>query len=181
MKCSIKQDVFLANGANKSRFITVLSKNLRRTGNKVVECEEDADTHIVRCTLELATTGVHVHVVADDTDVALLLLYHWNDTMADITITFERTKASFSIKSSINSHSSLLKPYLLVLHSSTGLVVILRLLSTRKAKPHYSRRLKHLCNFVRCWIHSEIQMLINLKSALLESNYFFKCMVEKDH
>ena len=29
-------------------------------------------------------------------------------------------KASFSIKSSINSHSSLLKSYLLVLHSWTG-------------------------------------------------------------
>ena len=119
-KYSIKQDVFLANGVNKSRFIIMLSKNLRQTGNKVVECKEDADTHIVRCALELATTGVHVNFVADDTYVALLLLYHWNDTMADITVTFERTKASFSIKSSINSHSSLLKPYLLVLHSSNG-------------------------------------------------------------
>ena len=98
----------------------MLSKNLRRTGNKVVECKEDADTHIVRCALELATTSVQVNFVADDTDVALLLLYHWNDTMADITVTFKRTKASFSIKSSINSHSSLLKPYFLVLHSSNG-------------------------------------------------------------
>ena len=66
MKCSIKQDVFLANGANKSRFITMLLKNLQRAGNKVVECQEDADTQIVRCALELATTCVHVIVVADD-------------------------------------------------------------------------------------------------------------------
>ena len=73
-----------------------------------------------QCALELATTCVHVNVVADDTDVALLLLYHWNDTMADITITSERTKATFGMKSSMNSHSSLLKPYLLVLHSWTG-------------------------------------------------------------
>ena len=108
MKCSIKQDVFLAISVNKSRFITILLKNLQRTGNKVVECEEDADTHIVRCALELATTGVHVSVAADDTDVVLLLLYHWNDIMADITIYFENMKASFSMKSSINSHSSLL-------------------------------------------------------------------------
>ena len=35
-KCSIKQDVFLANDANKSKFITMLSKNLPRAGNKVV-------------------------------------------------------------------------------------------------------------------------------------------------
>ena len=39
-------------------------------------CKEDADTHIFRCALELATTSVRVSVVADDTDVALLLLYH---------------------------------------------------------------------------------------------------------
>ena len=119
-KCRIKQNVFLANDANKSRFITMLSKNLRRAGNKVVQCEEDADTQIVRCALELATTGVQVIVVADDTDVVLLLLYHWNDTMADIKITSERTKAAFSTKSFINSHSTLLKPYLLVLYSWTG-------------------------------------------------------------
>ena len=119
-KCNIKQDVFLANGANKSSFITTLSKNLRRAGNKVVECEEDDLECALEGALELATTGAHVIVVADDTDVALLLLYHWNDTMADIKITSERTKATFSIKSSINSHSTLLKPHLLVLHSWTG-------------------------------------------------------------
>ena len=121
-KCSIKQDVFLANGANKSKFINMLLKNLWRTGNKVAEYEEDTDTHIVRCTLELATIGVQVNVVAVDTDVALLLLYHWNVTMTDITIAFQRTKASkaFSITSSINSHSGLLNPYLFVLHAWSG-------------------------------------------------------------
>ena len=119
-KCSIKQNVFLANGMNKLRFITMLSKNLWLTGNKVVECEVDAVTHIVRYALKLATTSVHINVAADDTNVTLLLFYHWNDTMADITITFQRTTALFNVKSSINSHSSLLKPYLPVLHSWTG-------------------------------------------------------------
>ena len=60
--------------------------------NKVVECKEGVYTHIVRCALELATAVVNANVLADETDGAL----------------------------SFNSYSSLLKPYLLVLHSWTG-------------------------------------------------------------
>ena len=119
-KCRIKQDVFLSNSTNKSRFIIALSNKLRESGITVVECEEDADTHIVGCALQLATAGANVNVIADDTDVALLLLYHWEETMADITITSERANETFDIKTSIRSHPSCLKPYLLVLHSYTG-------------------------------------------------------------
>ena len=53
-KCRIKQDVFLYNSTNKSRFITLLSRNLREDGNNVIECEEDADTHIARCAIQFA-------------------------------------------------------------------------------------------------------------------------------
>ena len=45
----------------------------------------------VRYALILGTTGVEVIVVADDTDVTILFLYHWNVTMPGITITFEKT------------------------------------------------------------------------------------------
>lgn len=52
MKGSIKQDVFLANGAYESRFIVMLSNNLCGAGNKVVECKGDADTQIVKFVVE---------------------------------------------------------------------------------------------------------------------------------
>ena len=100
-KCSIKQDVFLANGTNKQRFIAMLSKYLRGAANKVVVCKEEVDTQVAECPVETAGIGVNV-IVAADAD--LLLFYHRNDTMADITITSEKIKATFGIKSSINNH-----------------------------------------------------------------------------
>ena len=125
-----------------------------------------------RCALELATTGVHVIVVADDTDVALLLLYHWNDTMADIKITSERTKTTSSIKSSINSHLTLLKPYLLVLHSWTG--------CDTTSAIHMKGKTSLL---------KKIEMSLQVRQVLDtfrdpnadQLSYFLKCMVEKDH
>ena len=119
-KCRIKQDVFLYNSTNKSRFITLLSRKLREDGNNVIECEEDADTHIARCAIQFAREGANVNVVADDTDVALLLMYHWDETMADITLTSQRANTTFDIKRSINSHHRCLKPYYLVVHSCLG-------------------------------------------------------------
>ena len=47
-KINIKQDVFLANNTNKSRFIDMLSSYLREAGNTVVGCKEDADTEIAK-------------------------------------------------------------------------------------------------------------------------------------
>ena len=97
----------------------MLSDYLTRAGNIVIKCEEDADTEIVRCAIDVAKTGRRVNVVADDTDVALLLLYHWNAKMADVTFTSERSKATFDIKSSLSDQSHLIKPYPQVLHACT--------------------------------------------------------------
>ena len=52
---------------------------LGRAGNLVIKCEEEADIEIVRCVVDVAKTGRRVNVVADVTDVAILLLYHWNE------------------------------------------------------------------------------------------------------
>ncbi|KAG1691849.1 hypothetical protein GQR58_007370 [Nymphon striatum] len=74
----------------------------------------------VRCALYVAETGRKVNVVADDTDVALLLLYHWSESMEEITFTSERSKATFNITSSLLKIPAQIKSYLLVLHAWTG-------------------------------------------------------------
>ena len=96
-KVLMKQDKFLLSGENKSRFIDMLSGYLTRAGNDVVQCKNDADTEMVKCALDVAKTGRRVNVVADDTDVALLLLYHCEEEMADVSFTSERSKATFDI------------------------------------------------------------------------------------
>ena len=118
-KVTIKQDLFLTSSLNKARLIKLLSTYLIAAGNEVVNCKEDADTYIVKCALEKSKCGIKVNVVADDTDVALLLLYHWEDNMADVTITSEKSKTTFSIRGSLEPLMTI-KPYLLVVHAWTG-------------------------------------------------------------
>ena len=42
-------------------------------------------------------------VVSDDTDVAIMLLYHWDHHLKDIVFTSERSKKSWSIGESVEA------------------------------------------------------------------------------
>ena len=66
----------MSNENNKSQFISLLSKYLRLDGYVVYTADGDADTMIVTCALQYASQGNDVNVVADDTDVLVLLMYH---------------------------------------------------------------------------------------------------------
>ena len=72
------QEVFLANEKNKHQFILLISRYLKDDGQVVHQSTGDADTMIVRCALQYAIEGSEVNVVADDTDVLVLLMYHWH-------------------------------------------------------------------------------------------------------
>ena len=69
--------------------------------SKVINSDEDTGTEIARCALYVAETGRRVNVVEDDTDVALLLLYHRKCGMANVKFTSEKSKATFDISSSL--------------------------------------------------------------------------------
>ena len=61
----------------------------------------------------------HVTVVADDTDIAVLLVHHWEDEMADIFFLQERWNKSWSIKNASLTNKSI-KNHLLFIHSWSG-------------------------------------------------------------
>ena len=107
----------LSNSTNKSRFIDMLSSYLTKSQNKVINSDENADTEISLCALHVAETGWRVNVVADDTDVALLLLYHWKSGMANIKFTSEKSKATVDISGSLLEMPANIKPYLLALYA----------------------------------------------------------------
>ena len=86
------QTAFLANKNNKMQFIALLGNALQEVGHQVKYSQGDADTSIVSTALDIATSGRKVTVVADDTDVLVLLMYHWNDEMADIFFLSEARK-----------------------------------------------------------------------------------------
>ena len=48
------------------------------------QSNKDADTMNVQCVLQYVIEGNEVNVVADDTDVLVLLMYHWKQNMASI-------------------------------------------------------------------------------------------------
>ena len=59
-------------------------------------------------------------VIADDTDVAILLLYHWNPELCDIILTSERSKKSWSIMNCCEDVTPQLKTALLAIHAFSG-------------------------------------------------------------
>ena len=91
-----------------------------KSRNKVINSDENTDTEIARCALHVVETGRRVNLVADDTDVALLLLYHWKSCMVNIAFTSDKSKATFDISFSISEMPDNIKPYLLVLHAWTS-------------------------------------------------------------
>ena len=95
----------------------MLSGYLIKSGNKVINSDEDADTEIARCALYVAETGRRVNVVTEDKDVVLLVLCHWKSGMANITFTSEKSKATTDICSSLSEMPANIKLYILVLRA----------------------------------------------------------------
>ena len=92
MEALINQQTFLFNERNKSQFITVLSHYLKADNQSVHQSAGDADTMIVACARQYAIQGTKVTVVADDTDVLVLIMYHWKKEIADIYFSSEISK-----------------------------------------------------------------------------------------
>lgn len=83
MYLKTKKDVFLSSTSNKSRFLIDLAVHLRSKSISVIESPSDADVLIVRTALNIAKHNRTV-VVADDTDILVLLIYHTTKKCMDV-------------------------------------------------------------------------------------------------
>ena len=92
---------FLSSSNNKTELINFLSDHLTDNGQNVYVCKADADTKIVSTALDIAQ-NVPVIVVADDTDIAIMLLYHWKQEMCEVRFLQERGKSVGTSKHCIN-------------------------------------------------------------------------------
>ena len=114
------QDRFLSNKNNKSQFIDLISRFLKYDYQNVMNCNGDADTTIVKTAINQATLSSNpVVVVTDDTDIAIVRLYHWKDCMVDIIFFPERLQKGGSVKS-ITPFLTTIKEYLLFIHAWSG-------------------------------------------------------------
>ena len=69
-----KKDLFLSNPLNKQRFINLLSAELKNHGISCINCEEDADTEVVKAAIMMSRQR-KVTVWADDADITVLLIH----------------------------------------------------------------------------------------------------------
>ena len=130
VRCDIpafcNQSAFLSNEKNKKQFIELLGKALEESGHHVLYSQGDADTLIVSTALDIAKSSRKVTVVSDDTDVLILLIYHWNTEFADIFFHSEakkditKTVPIYSIEDITLSLGSNLKILILFIHAWSG-------------------------------------------------------------
>ena len=78
------REEFLSNTKNKEQLIKLLASHFVTQGHQVLNCEEGADTQIVTEALDVACRKENVTVVAEDTDILVLLLYVWNTGIEEI-------------------------------------------------------------------------------------------------
>ena len=97
MPLLVPKDTFLANKSNKSRFIKLLTSHLEESGCTVRQAEDDADFLITIIALQLAENGVTT-VIGDDTDLLVLLCYHFNENTPDNNIYFKSELKSGATK-----------------------------------------------------------------------------------
>ena len=116
-KVKANQEAFLSNEKNKRRLIKKISKMLIADRQTVRNCKEGAGTEIVKCTIDFGK-HCHVNVVADDTYVALMLLFHWTPILHEITFTSK--KKSWNIRDAVSTLQDSLQSYIKVLHAFTG-------------------------------------------------------------
>ena len=75
---SCSQKAFLKNSKNKGKFIELLSNHLANDGHYIRNSKGDGDTLIVSTRIQYTKKQDNeVLVVANDADILVLLIYHW--------------------------------------------------------------------------------------------------------
>jgi len=121
-----KQAEFLSNSNNKAQLIKALALRLRSKGHVVIECDGDADRPIVIKAIEIAREQEDVTVVADDTDILVMLVHMWDETLGNIFLRHEAKKSIkkdleiINIKNVASNLPSYAKECLLFIHAWSG-------------------------------------------------------------
>ena len=83
MHLSEKKEDFLSNVQNKQKFIQLVGERMEKAGISVVHAEGDAYCVIAREAL-LSASEHATHVVGEDTDLLVLLLFHVKSNMKNV-------------------------------------------------------------------------------------------------
>ena len=112
MKAQQNQNRFLSNNRNKTEFIKMLASHLQSRNHAVEVSEGDADIIIVKKAITLARNSQCVTVIAEDTDIYVLLIHHWAAGMAPIYmqrefVKLKREQSKYSIEEACDKFESM--------------------------------------------------------------------------
>ena len=96
MTLTTTREVFLRNTRNKDQLIKALLVQLKELDFLTYQSEGDADTFIVERVLQEATHST-ADVVAEDTDILILLIHHWDSSKNDVFFNTERGQKSTKV------------------------------------------------------------------------------------
>jgi hypothetical protein len=116
------QAAFLANERNKGAFVKYLSDCFEAAGHTIHQAVDDADTLVAQNALQLASQlpKKPVTVIANDTDILILLIYHYKLEMSDIFMRTESSSRLTSIRSVYLALGQSVVKRLLVIHAVSG-------------------------------------------------------------
>ena len=117
---SSNQADFLSNNFNKSQFVKLLSEFLAVEGNIVTNCEEDADAIIAKKALELSKEYSQVNVIADDTDVFVMLVHHLDEEIGELFFCSDKAGKTWKLQDVASCFDPIIKRHLLFLHAWCG-------------------------------------------------------------
>ena len=86
---------------------------------RVKSCQEDADKEIVKCTIE-PSEHYDVIVVADNTDVVIMFLFHSKPLFHKVTFALERWQKSWKIRDAVSTLQYGLQSHIMVLYACTS-------------------------------------------------------------
>ena len=121
-----KQSEFLSNNNNKTALIKALALKLRAKGHVVLECEGDAGRTITVKGIEVTRERKSTTVVVGNTDILVMLVHIWDQTMGDLFLyhkarkNIEKDLEIISIKNVASSLPCHVKENLLFVHAWDG-------------------------------------------------------------
>ena len=98
--------MFLSNERNKEKFVRILGEALEIQGCNVSYSQGDADLEICLTTIKAAIKSCVV-LVADDTDLLVLLLFHAKDLVHDILMLSQHSTKKTHVWSVIHTKQQL--------------------------------------------------------------------------
>ena len=114
------RETFLSNKKNKQGFLRCLGGKCEAASMSFVQCKADADCTIVTKTLELAEGGRHVVCVAEDTDLLLLALHHYDEQEHGEVLLYPEDKHGANSTTTPPANVRIMRANLKLVHAAGG-------------------------------------------------------------